>query len=91
MSLPPVREPWAILAAIAALGAVLIFAALALFLRAGPPGVVLIVLWCVPVSAVLAASAFFARKQNKVGLFRVWLVVEVAALLGAAALTTFVK
>lgn len=84
-------EPWAVLGAIAALGAVLIFAALALMLSAGPRGVVLIVLWCVPVSAVLAAATFFARKQNKAGLLKTWAIVELVALLGAAALTAVAR
>ena len=87
----PATEPWGVLGAIAALGAVLIFGALALFMRAGPQGVVLIILWCVPVSAVLAASTFFARKQNKAGLWKAWAIVEAVALLGAAALTAFVR
>ncbi|MFL5318282.1 MAG: hypothetical protein ACJ790_01400 [Myxococcaceae bacterium] len=84
-------EPWPVLFALGALGAGLIFGALAMLWSAGPPGVVLTVLWCVPVSAVLAACTYFARKQNKVGLFRAWGIVELIALLGAASLTVLLK
>lgn len=85
-------QPWLLLLLIALLGAGLIFAALALLWSAGgKPGIVLTVLWCVPVSAVLAATVFFARKQQKEGFLPAFLVVEAVALLGAAALTFVIR
>lgn len=83
-------EPWAVLLAIAAGGALLIFAAFAMMWAGGrPQGIVLTVLWAVPVSAVMAVSTYFARGQKKGGTMRTFLIVEAIALLGAAALTSF--
>lgn len=83
------REPWLLHALIAIGGAVLIYGALALLGVGGRQGAVLIILWAVPVSGVMAACVFFARKQSKVGLWRTFLLVEATALLLAGALSTF--
>lgn len=85
----PTREPWPLLAAIALGGALLIYAALALLGVGGRQGAVLIILWCVPVSGVMAACTFFARKQNKQGFLKTFLIVEAVALLTAGVLSTF--
>lgn len=83
------REPWHLHAAIAVFGALLIYGAMSLMGHGGRQGAVLIILWAVPVSGVMAACTFFARRQKKEGLLKVFLVVEAVALLGAGALSTF--
>lgn len=85
----PPREPWHLHALIAIGGGVLIYGALALLGHGGRQAVVLVTLWAVPVSGMMAACVYFARKENKQGLGKIFAVVEVIALLLAGALSTF--